>query len=73
MPDQTPKYGIPFALGTDPRRDYPAVVDAPAAQAAEDELARLDANLGNGDNYAIRSGSTLLSPDGAGENHASTP
>ena len=42
MPGSTPGYGLPYPLGTDARRDYPAVVGEPLAEAVEVELQRLE-------------------------------
>ena len=42
MPNSTPVYGLPYPLGTDPRRDYPAVVGEPLATAIEAELQRVE-------------------------------
>ena len=45
MAGVTPNYAIPYAEGTDPRRNYPASVDEPAATIIDTELARLDRRL----------------------------
>jgi hypothetical protein len=42
----TPNYAIPYAEGTDARRNYPASVDGPAATIIDTELARVDVGTG---------------------------
>lgn len=50
----TPNYDLPYAEGTDPRRDYPAAVDEPRALALDALLARLDTALGGAGAPAVR-------------------